>query len=122
MDGGHEAMIRLLDKPVRPTAVLTSNDMTAIGAMGAMFERGLKVPDDMSIIGFDDIELNTFSQPGLTTVRVSRQEIAKVAFRALYDLKDNPSAKGAEFTIRPTLIERKSTGPAPSITRRKTPA
>ena len=113
MDGGHEAMMRLLDKPIRPTAVLTSNDMTAIGAMGAMFERGLKVPADMSIIGFDDIELNTFSQPGLTTVRLSRKEIAKVAFHALYDARDNPSAKGAEFTIRPTFIERKTTGPAP---------
>jgi DNA-binding LacI/PurR family transcriptional regulator len=112
MDGGHEAMMRLLEKPVRPTAVLASNDMTAIGALGAMFERGLKVPDDMSIIGFDDIELNTFSKPGLTTVRVSRKEIAKVAFHALYDARDDPSAKGAEFTIQPTLIERKTTGPA----------
>ena len=111
MDGGHEAMARLLDKAVRPTAVLTSNDMTAIGAMGAIFERGLKVPQDISLIGFDDIELSAFTQPGLTTVRLSRQEIAKIAFRALYDVKLNASAKGAEFTIQPTLIERKSTGP-----------
>jgi DNA-binding LacI/PurR family transcriptional regulator len=44
-------------------------------------------------------------------VRLSRQEIAKIAFRALYDVKENASAKGAEFTIQPTLIERKSTGP-----------
>jgi DNA-binding LacI/PurR family transcriptional regulator len=119
MDGGHEAMVRLLDKAVKPTAVLTSNDMTAIGAMGAMFERGLSVPEDMSIIGFDDIELNTFSRPGLTTVRLPRKEIAKVAFHALYDARDNPSAKGSEFTIRPTLIERKSTGPVQSEARRK---
>ena len=107
-------MVRLLDKPVMPTAVLMSNDMTAIGALGAMFERGLKVPDDMSIIGFDDIELNTFSKPGLTTVRVSRKEIAKVAFHALYDSRDNPSAKGVEFTVQPTLIERNTTGAAPN--------
>ncbi len=111
MDGGREAMVRLLDKAARPTAVLTSNDMTAIGAMGAIFERGLKVPQDISLIGFDDIELSAFTQPGLTTVRLSRQEIAKTAFRALYDTKENASAKGAEFTIQPTLIERKSTGP-----------
>jgi LacI family transcriptional regulator len=111
MDGGHEAMARLLDKAIRPTAVLASNDMTAIGAMGAIFERGLKVPQDISLIGFDDIELSAFTQPGLTTVRLSRQEIAKIAFRALYDVKENASAKGAEFTIQPTLIERKSTGP-----------
>lgn len=119
MDGGHEAMARLLEKAVRPTAVLTSNDMTAIGAMGAISERGLKIPQDISLIGFDDIELSAFTQPGLTTVRLSRQEIAKVAFRALYGTKDNASAKGAEFTIRPALVERKSTGPVPSPTRRK---
>jgi LacI family transcriptional regulator len=113
MDGGHEAMMRLLQKPLRPTAVLTSNDMTAIGAMGAISERGLKIPLDISLIGFDDIELSAFTQPGLTTVRLSRQEIAKVAFRALYGAKDDTSAKGAEFTIRPTLIERKTTGPVP---------
>jgi DNA-binding LacI/PurR family transcriptional regulator len=119
MDGGHEAMARLLEKPVRPTAVLTSNDMTAIGAMGAIFERGLKVPQDISLIGFDDIDLSAFTQPGLTTVRLSRKEIAKVAFRALYSAKDNAAARGAEFTIQPTLVERKSTGPVPPNGKRK---
>lgn len=113
MDGGHEAMARLLQKRERPTAVLTSNDMTAIGALGAIFERGLKVPQDISLIGFDDIELSAFTQPGLTTVRLSRKEIAKVAFRALYSAKDNALARGSEFIIQPTLVERKSTGPAP---------
>ena len=113
MDGGHEAMIRLLGKDPRPTAVLTSNDMTAIGAIGALSEHGLKVPRDISMIGFDDIELSAFTQPALTTVRLSRPEIAKVAFRALYNARGDASAKGAEYTIQPVLIERKSTGPVP---------
>jgi len=113
MDGGHEAMIRLLAKDPRPTAVLTSNDMTAIGAIGTLADRGLKIPRDISIIGFDDIELSAFTQPALTTVRLSRQEIAKVAFRALYNNRDDAMAQGAEYTIVPTLIERKSTGPVP---------
>ena len=113
MDGGHEAMIRLLAKDHRPTAVLTSNDMTAIGAIGALSEHGLKVPRDISMIGFDDIELSAFTQPALTTVRLSRPEIAKVAFRALYNARGDASAKGAEYTIQPVLIERKSTGPVP---------
>ncbi len=112
MDGGHEAMLRLLAKEQRPTAILASNDMTAIGAIGALSEHGIKVPRDISVIGFDDIELSAFTQPALTTVRLSRQEIAKVAFRALYNAKDDASAKGAEYTIQPTLIERKSTGVA----------
>jgi DNA-binding LacI/PurR family transcriptional regulator len=113
MDGGHRAMMRLLDKEQRPTAILTSNDMTAIGAVGALAEQGVKIPRDMSVIGFDDIELSAFTQPALTTVRLPRQEIAKVAFRALYDSRGDANAKGAEYTITPTLIERKSTGPAP---------
>ena len=114
MDGGHEAMLRLLSKEKRPTAVLTSNDMTAIGAIGALAEHGIKIPRDISVIGFDDIELSAFTQPALTTVRLSRQEIAKVAFRALYNAQGDVSAKGAEYVIQPTLIERKSTGPVPS--------
>jgi DNA-binding LacI/PurR family transcriptional regulator len=111
MDGGHDAMNRLLAKEPRPTAVLTSNDMTAIGAIGALAEHGIKVPRDISVIGFDDIELSAFTQPALTTVRLSRQEIAKVAFRALYNAKDDLSPNGAEYTILPTLIERRATGP-----------
>ncbi len=106
-------MLRLLDNKVHPTAVLASNDLTAIGAMGAIFERGLRIPDDISIIGFDDIELSAYTQPALTTVRLSRQEIAKMAFRALYNTNQSSTIKGAEYTIQPTLIVRKSTGPRP---------
>src|SRR3984885_3367432 len=114
MDGGHEAMIRLLGKDPRPTAVLTSNDMTAIGPIGALSEHGLKVPRDISMIGFDDIELSAFTQPALTTVRLSRPAIAKVAFRALYNTYQSGAIKGAEYAIQPTLIVRKSTGPRPA--------
>ena len=113
MDGGQEAMARLLHKGLHPTAVLASNDMTAIGAMGAIFEHGLKIPRDISVIGFDDIEISAFTQPPLTTVRLSRPEIAKMAFHALYNNRDNSPAKGAEYTIQPALVERKSTGPVP---------
>jgi len=110
-DGGYEAMSRLLDLKVRPTAVLASNDMTAIGAMVAISKRGLEIPKDISIIGFDDIELSSFTQPALTTVRLSRQEIAKMAFSALYNTYQSSSVRGAEYPIQTTLIVRKSTGP-----------
>jgi len=113
IDGGHEAMARLLDRNPRPTAVLASNDMTAIGALGAIHERGLRVPEDISVIGFDDIEISAFTQPALTTVRLSRPEIAKLAFRALYDTYKSPTAKGQELTIKPSFIVRNSTGPVP---------
>jgi DNA-binding LacI/PurR family transcriptional regulator len=111
MDGGYEGMARLLEKKKRPTAVLTSNDMTAIGAMGAIFERGLKIPRDISLIGFDDIALSAFTQPALTTVQLSRSEIAKLAFRALYGIQNAATAKGEEYSIEPTLVDRQSTGP-----------
>ncbi len=110
MGGGHDAMIRLLERSVRPTAILASNDMTAIGAMGAIFEQGLSVPEDFSVIGFDDIDLSAFTQPPLTTIRVSRPEIARAAFRALFSANQEPPSPGGEFTIHPTLVERKSTG------------
>jgi DNA-binding LacI/PurR family transcriptional regulator len=109
--GGHEAMARLCETKPLPTAVLCSNDMTAIGALGAIHERGLRVPDDISIAGFDDIAISAFTHPALTTVRLSREEIARLAFRALYASRDGVA--GAEFTVRPTLVVRRSTGPAP---------
>lgn len=119
MDGGQEAMARLLRKGPHPTAVLASNDMTAIGAMGAIFEHGLRIPRDISVIGFDDIEISAFTQPPLTTVRLSRPEIAKMAFHALYNSRESVPAKGSEYTIRPTLVERTSTGPVPEKNARR---
>jgi LacI family transcriptional regulator len=110
MGGGHDAMTRLLARNSRPTAILASNDLTAIGAMGAIFEHGLSVPDDISVIGFDDIDLSAFTQPPLTTIRVSRTDIARTAFRALFHLHSEAPPQGAEYTIHPTLVERKSTG------------
>ncbi|HEY1807998.1 MAG TPA: LacI family DNA-binding transcriptional regulator [Acidobacteriaceae bacterium] len=111
VDGGHDAMDRLLRGKVRPTAVLASNDMTAIGALGAIHESGLRVPDDISIVGFDDIQISAFTMPALTTVRLSRDEIARVAFRALYSVRQDGS-KGAEYTVKPSLVVRQSTAPA----------
>ncbi len=112
VDGGHDAMMRLLGRTTHPTAVLASNDMTAIGALGAIHERGLRVPEDISIVGFDDIQISAFTQPALTTVRLSREEIARVAFRALYSIRQD-GGKGAEYGVRPALVARKSTGRAP---------
>jgi DNA-binding LacI/PurR family transcriptional regulator len=109
VDGGHDAMARLLSGKRRPTAVLSSNDMTAIGALGAIHECGLRVPDDISIVGFDDIALSAFTQPALTTVRLSREEIARLAFRALYRQRQD-RREGGEFIVRPTLVVRSSTG------------
>jgi DNA-binding LacI/PurR family transcriptional regulator len=117
IDGGHEAMRRILSSGVRPTAVFASNDMTAIGAMGAIAGFGLHVPDDISVIGFDDIQLSAFTIPPLTTVRLSRAEIAEKAFHILLDAwvpKDAKPKKGQEHLLTPTLVLRQSTGPVQS--------
>jgi len=116
IDGGHEAMKRILSSGARPTAVFASNDMTAIGAMGAIAGFGLRVPHDISVIGFDDIQLSAFTIPPLTTVRLSRLEIAERAFHTLLDAwvgKDAKPSKGQEHLVTPTLVLRQSTGPAP---------
>lgn len=115
VDGGHDAMLRILDSRARATAVVTSNDLTAIGAMGAIAERGLRVPQDISVVGFDDIQLSAFTSPPLTTVSLPRAEIARAAFQALLDSTNGSGdtlAQGKEHTVQPVMILRKSTGPA----------
>ena len=84
MEGGMAACIRLLAGPVRPTAVLCSNDMTAIGVMRESHDAGLSIPDDLSVVGFDDIRLAQFVLPPLTTVQMSQSELARLAFNALW--------------------------------------
>ncbi len=114
VEGGHRAMQRILRGGERPTAVLCSNDLTAIGAMGAIHESGLKIPRDISIVGFDDIQLSAYTQPALTTVHVPRRELAATAFRSLYqDQTTGKKNQKREFLIEPRLIVRQSTGPAP---------
>lgn len=111
MDGGNEGMKKLLRNKRRPTAVMTSNDVTAIGALGAIFEQGLKVPRDISLIGYDDIAMSAFTQPALTTVLLPRDEVARAAFKALHGVPDAALVKGVEYRIEPRLIIRQSTGP-----------
>jgi DNA-binding LacI/PurR family transcriptional regulator len=115
VDGGHAAMQRILASGARPTAVLASNDLTAIGAMGAIAEAGLRVPEDISVVGYDDIQLSAFTMPPLTTVRLPRAEIASAAFHALLNAKQahrKAPIPGEEHIVLPVLVTRKSTGPA----------
>ena len=116
VDGGHDAMQRILASGVRPTAVMASNDLTAIGAMGAIAEAGLRVPEDISVVGYDNIQLSAFTMPPLTTVSLPRAEIANAAFHALLNAMQSDAPKpvaGEEHTVLPTLVIRKSTGRTP---------
>ena len=114
VEGGAKAMQRILQfSKRRPTAVLASNDLTAIGAMGAIHEAGLSIPEDISVIGFDGIELSAYTQPALTTLLISRGELAELAFRSLWQHKTSPVKKltTRERTIQPRLIVRGTTAP-----------
>jgi len=113
IDGGLDAMTRLLDSKTPPTAVLTSNDLTAIGALRAVRRKGWSVPEDISLIGFDDIRFAEFTEPPLTTVALSRRELAEKAIFALLQhiepQQTETPARGAEYTVTPVLVVRQST-------------
>lgn len=102
-------MRNLLRLPQRPTAVITSNDLTAIGALGAIHNAGLKVPEDISLIGFDDIAFAHLTQPPLTTIILSRTQLAVTAFAALEALIRKEDGSHAEYIIPTHLVMRGST-------------
>ena len=83
MEGGMAVSAQLLAGPTKPTAMLCSNDMTAIGVLRKSYEDGIKIPQDLSVVGFDDIRLAQFVLPPLTTVQMSQSELARLAFNAL---------------------------------------
>ncbi len=109
IDGGYHAMDRILQDVQPPTAVLCSNDLTAIGALRAIRRRGLQVPGDISVVGFDDILLAEFTEPPLTTVRLPRQELAGKAFEALLASLGDTKSLGLEYTVTTELVVRQST-------------
>jgi LacI family transcriptional regulator len=96
----------------RPTAIVTGNDLTAIGVLHRAFDGGLRVPEDLSVVGFDDIVFSEYTQPALTTVAVPRTEIGKVAFEALWAMMKDPHQAGREFRVETHLVVRQSTLPA----------
>jgi DNA-binding LacI/PurR family transcriptional regulator len=111
LEGGIRAMQSLLSLPKRPTAVLCSNDMTALGVMHKCHNEGLSIPKDLSLVGFDDIKLAQFVLPPLTTVRMSQSELAHIAFNALLKEIESeaPSKEGTEYMLETSLVLREST-------------
>jgi len=93
------------------TALFAYNDISAIGAMRAFEEAGLRIPEDISVVGFDDISLAAFSIPPLTTVRQPLQRIGRIAAQTLLDRIEDRAEFIAEIAVEPELIARKSTGP-----------
>jgi DNA-binding LacI/PurR family transcriptional regulator len=113
LEGGMAAMTKLLGNTNPPTAVVCSNDLTAIGVLHCLFEAGQQAPANMSVIGFDDVHIAQFMLPPLTTVRMSCADIAQVAFSTLRHRIESGPARHAMRPVETRLIVRQTTG-APS--------
>lgn len=109
LEGGMAAMDRLLKSKRVPTAVMCSNDMTAIGVMHTLYRAGLHVPDDLSVIGFDDIHMAQVTIPPLTTIQMSCLELARSAVNALRAHVENGGEAKRNYKIDTRLIVREST-------------
>jgi LacI family transcriptional regulator len=115
-EGGMAALTHLLAGDAKPTAVLCSNDMTAIGVMRKSYELRINIPHDLSVVGFDDIRLAQFMSPPLTTVQMSQAELARLAFNALLaDVqRETPAPNGTGYELQTKLVLRESTGLVPN--------
>jgi LacI family transcriptional regulator len=116
VEGGVAALAQLVSLAKRPTAILCSNDMTAVGVMREAYERGITIPRELSVIGFDDIRLSEFTTPPLTTVRMSQKLLAEYAFQALRGEAEgrDVSPNGKEVELETGLIVRGSTAKVPA--------
>jgi LacI family transcriptional regulator len=112
LEGGILAMEKLLAGVKLPTAVMCSNDMTAIGVLHKVYRAGLRIPDDLSIIGFDDIQMARVTIPPLTSIQMSRLELARAAVTALRAHLEGTETH-REYKIDTHLVVRESTGYPP---------
>jgi LacI family transcriptional regulator len=113
---GYEATKELLRKSREFTALFAYNDLAAIGAIRAIDEVGLRVPDDISVVGFDDIPNAAYTRPSLTTVRQPLLKMGEIAARTLLDQIEKRCEFVPEIAIEPELVVRESTGKAASRT------
>ncbi len=112
---GYQATKKLLASRKRFTALFAFNDISAMGAIRALREAGLRVPHDVSVVGFDDIQSAAYQNPGLTTVRQPLKEMGRTAAETLLRRirKSQPDAQGGEMMVEPELIIRETTTSAP---------
>jgi LacI family transcriptional regulator len=110
-ESGRAAARELLSLPGRPTAIFAANDLSAIGAVEAAHDVGLSVPEQLSVVGFDDIPESALSVPQLTTVRQPMQQMGAEALRLLLGLLDGTRESTSHVRLPTELVERASTAP-----------
>jgi LacI family transcriptional regulator len=106
--GGYEAMQTLLQKAERPQAVFIGNDAMAVGAYQALYQAGLRVPDDIAVVGYDDIELARYMTPPLTTIHQPKDELGELAIDVLIHRIAQPALQQQRLQLTPVLMERGS--------------
>jgi LacI family transcriptional regulator len=111
IDGGYQAMSRLLDAGMKFTAVFIGNDSMAFGAHTALRERGLRVPDDVSIVGFDDIPESAHFMPGLTTIHQDFEMLGRLAVEYIVSMVEKPNTPVYQRVLIPKLVIRGTTRP-----------
>jgi DNA-binding LacI/PurR family transcriptional regulator len=116
LEGGRQAARCLLQSGFQPTAIICVNDFMAVGVLRELRDRGLRVPQDVSVTGFDNIKLSEFCYPALTTVHIPRERIGQQVFAMLVPEEAKPKPTGREIIIDPEFVLRASTGPAPART------
>jgi LacI family repressor for deo operon, udp, cdd, tsx, nupC, and nupG len=112
IEGGRRAAYEMIERGRVPSAVVAANDLTALGAMQEFRVAGLKIPQDISIVGFDDIAFASLTDPPLTTVCLPRTELGRRAVEALMTTIEHPDRQGVEIHIPTYLVMRGSTAPA----------
>lgn len=110
--GGLKAAKALLERRPDVTAIFAYNDLMGVGAIRACKDLGLKVPEEISIIGFDDIQLASMISPALSSVHVDKYEMGRKAFERIYNLIQEPASTRDMIGMKPKIIQRESSGPA----------
>lgn len=112
VDAGASAVRDILSAPDIPTVIFCGSDLIAMGAMNTLEEAGVRIPEDVSIVGIDDISFAFLARPPLTTISVPREQLGTTAFEALEKMLKLKRHKGMEYQLETELIVRKSTAPA----------
>jgi len=112
-EGGLAAGINIAKLVTRPTAVVAVNDLTAVGVVKGLLNSGCRVPEDISVTGFDKTRLAEYSNPSITTVDVHRETLGHIAADALHALTNSVDPQGQEYQIGAELVLGGSSGPAP---------
>jgi DNA-binding LacI/PurR family transcriptional regulator len=115
-EGGREGVTALLEERGPVTAVFVGNDLAAVGALDALDHHGLQVPEDVSLVGYDNIALAALGHINLTTIDQPRREMGVTAVQLLLERRDEDRRKARHLVVPPSLVVRGSTGPPPKST------